>query len=227
MLGKTWNKHKCFIKTSFGVSDRSYQITENTQTFGLGQGSTTANEIWCIIHGILMHTVATYFVGIILVSIYYGRIQHKCVGEGLIDDTGLAYSAQPSNEISSTQIKYFSPDESILFDKMQKMLQFFLELFQVAGGDLNISKCACFIVFHRWCGGLASLIKIKSYHPMMSITHPHTGETKNIAKKDPDQAHRALGWMMNTDGKSTAQFIVLTQRAKLFAGAILQSRMQS
>jgi hypothetical protein len=31
---------------------------------------------------------------------------------------------------------------------------------------------------------------------------------------------------MTTDGKSTAQFIVLEQIAKLFAGAILQSRIQ-
>jgi hypothetical protein len=109
---------------------------------------------------------------------------------------------------------------------MQKMLQFFLELLQVAGGDLNISKCACFTVFHRWCGGRSSLLKIKEYHPLMKITHPHTGEIKNIVKKYPCQAHRALVWMMNTDGKYTAKFIVLRQRATLFAGAILQSRMQ-
>jgi hypothetical protein len=60
----------------------------------------------------------------------------------------------------------------------------------------------------------------------MTITHPHTGETKHIVKKDPDQAHRALGLMMTTDGKSTTQFSVLKQRAIIFAGAILQSRMQ-
>jgi hypothetical protein len=60
----------------------------------------------------------------------------------------------------------------------------------------------------------------------MTITHPHTGEVKKIVKKYPDQAHRALVWMMTTDGKSTAQFIILNKQKKLFAGAILQSRMQ-
>jgi hypothetical protein len=107
------------------VSDRSYQSTVNKQTFGLGKGSTTASDIWCIIRGILMYTVAPYFIGIIIVSVS-SKIQHKCVGEGLIDDTGLAYSTQSSTEISSTTLKDFSPDESILFDKMQKILQFFL-----------------------------------------------------------------------------------------------------
>jgi hypothetical protein len=92
MLCTTWNKRKCFIKTGGGVSDRSYQSTENKQTFGLGQGSTAASDIWCVMHSTLMHNIATLFFGIILVSVS-GRIQHKRVGEGLIDDTGLSYSA--------------------------------------------------------------------------------------------------------------------------------------
>jgi hypothetical protein len=129
-----------------------------------------------------MYTIATYFVGIILVSVS-GTIQHKRVGEGLIDDTGLAYSAQSSTEISSTTLKDFSPDESILFDKMQKMLQFFLGLLQVSGGDLNIYKCACFTVFYRWCRGRSTLLKINASHPLVTITHPHTGEIKKMSRK--------------------------------------------
>jgi hypothetical protein len=86
-----------------------------------------------------MHTVVTYFIGIIFVSVS-GLIQHTRVGEGLIDDTGLASSAQSSTEITSTKHKDFFPNETIFFENMQKMLQFFLELIQVAGGDLNKSK---------------------------------------------------------------------------------------
>jgi hypothetical protein len=59
MLGLAYSKRKCYIKTGFGVSESFYQSTEENQTFGLGQGSTAAPDIWCIIHGILMHTVAT------------------------------------------------------------------------------------------------------------------------------------------------------------------------
>jgi hypothetical protein len=69
MLGTTWNKRKCFINTGFGVSDRSYQSNDSKQKFGLGQGSTAASDIWCIIHGMLMHTVITYFIGIIYASV--------------------------------------------------------------------------------------------------------------------------------------------------------------
>jgi hypothetical protein len=78
-------------------------------------------------------------------------------------------------------------------------------------------------------GGLAAkqpFLKIQYSRPLMKISHPHSGELKTITKKDPTEAHRALGWMMMTDCKSTAQFLVLKHKAKLFAGAILQSPIQ-
>jgi hypothetical protein len=109
---------------------------------------------------------------------------------------------------------------------MQKILQFFLELLQVSSGNLNIGKCDCFAVLHWWSGGKSTLLKIHDPHPIMTIAHPHSGELKTITKKDPMDAHRALRWMMMTDCKSTAKFLVLKYKAKLFSGTILQSRMQ-
>jgi hypothetical protein len=102
--------------------------------------------------------------------------QHKHVGEGLINDTGLTASTHSSSETTLS-------DESTLLLKMQKILQFFLEPLQVAGGDLNIAKCACFTVFHLRTRGKATLIKIQDSHPIMTITHPHSGEIKTITKK--------------------------------------------
>jgi hypothetical protein len=65
-----------------------------------------------------MHTVATYFISIIFVSVS-GLIQHKRVGEGFIENTVLASSSQSSTEITSTKHRDFSPDETILSHKMQ------------------------------------------------------------------------------------------------------------
>jgi hypothetical protein len=141
MLRITWSKRKCFIKSCFGVSDIFYQSTDLQQTVGLGQGSTAASNVWCIVHGILMHKVATYFIGIILISVS-NSVQHKIVGEGLIDDTRLAVSVESSTEINPSRNKYLSLDEAALFIKMQKILHFFLELLQVGSGDRNILKCA-------------------------------------------------------------------------------------
>jgi hypothetical protein len=159
MLGSTWNKRKCFTKTGFGVSDSFYQYMDDKQTFGVGQGSTAAPDIWSIIHGILMHTFTTYFIGIILVSVS-DTVQHKRVDEGLIDDTGLAASVQSSTKIPPTRNEDVSPDESALLLKMQNILQFFLELLHVASGDLDIAKCTCFTFFNQWTSGRATLFKI-------------------------------------------------------------------
>jgi hypothetical protein len=58
------------------------------------------------------------------------------------------------------------------------------------------------------------------------ITHPSSRELKQIACKNPNEAQRALGWMMMMDGKSTSQFIASKGKAKLFTDGILQSWMQ-
>jgi hypothetical protein len=123
-------------------------------------------------------------------------------------------------------VERFTPDEDILFSHMKKMIHFFLNLLQVAGGDLNISKCACFTIFHHWKGGCATLLRTHDSHPTMIITHPSSGELKQITRKNPNESHRALGWMMTTDGKSPSQFIASKEKARLFAGGILQSSMQ-
>jgi hypothetical protein len=148
MIGLTWRKRKCYIKTGFGISERYYKSPPYKQSFGLGQGSTYASDIWCVIHGVLMHTLALAYIGFAIYSVS-SNIIHKCIGEGQIDDTGLVVSSQSSTEITPTRTKRFTKDEDLLFARMQKIIQFFLELLQVSGGDLNISKCACFTVFHR------------------------------------------------------------------------------
>jgi hypothetical protein len=225
MLGLTWRTRKCYIKTGFGISQQHYQSTLSKQNFGLGQGSTAASNMWCVIRGVLMNAFAFAYTGFVMASVS-SKVVHKRIGEGHIDDTGLVVSAQASTEITSSRVKRFSSNEAALFVCMNRMIKFFLELLQVAGGDLNISKCACFTVFHRWKGGRATLLRTHDSHPPMTITHPSTGEVKRITRKNPNEAHRDLGWMMTTDGKSTAQFIVSKAKAKLFAGGIRQSRMQ-
>jgi hypothetical protein len=63
MIGITWSKRKCNIKTGSGVCESFYQSSEEQQTFGIGQGCTATTDIW-FLHGIIIHTVATYFIGI-------------------------------------------------------------------------------------------------------------------------------------------------------------------
>jgi hypothetical protein len=147
-----------------------------------------------------MNTLASAYIGFFMLSVS-SKAVHKRIGEGLIDNTGLIISAQASTKIISTRFKRFSNDKAALFVPMNCVIKFFLELLQVAGGDLYISKRACFTLFHRWKGGRATLLRTHDSHPPMTITHPSTGEVKLITWKNPNEAHCALGWMMTTDGK--------------------------
>jgi hypothetical protein len=144
----------------------------------------------------------------------------------LIDDNGFMASAQSSTEITSSCRKRFIKDEGVSFAHLNKMIQFFLELLQVAGGHLNISQSACFTVFHHWKGGGNMLLHTHDPHPTMTVIRPSSGELKEKSRTNPNEAHRAIGWMMTTDGKSTAQFIMLKAKAKLFAGGIRQTRIK-
>jgi hypothetical protein len=225
IIGLTWRKRKCYIKTGFGISERYYQPSPSKQSIGLGQCSTAASYIWCVINRVFMHTLASSYIGFAMFS-FSSKIIHKRIDECLIDDTGVVVSSQSFTEITSTCVKRFTPDENSLCYRMRRMIQFFLKLLQVAGGDLNISKCSCFTVFHFWKGGRAMLLRTHDSHQNMNIAHPSYGELKHITCKNPNEVHRALGWMATTDGKSTAQLVVSRDKAKLFAGGILQSRMQ-
>jgi hypothetical protein len=132
-----------------------------------------------------MHTLTSSYIGFTMFSVS-SKIVHKMIGEGLINNTGLVVSSQSYTEITSTCVKHFTPDENILFSRMKKMIQFFLELLQVAGGDPHISKCACFTVFHRWKGGRAMLLRMHDSHTTMTITHPSFGELKHITHKNTE-----------------------------------------
>jgi hypothetical protein len=107
MLGITWRNRKCYIKTGLSISTHYYQSSTNTKNVGLGQGSTAASDIWCIINGILMHILAASYIGFAVFSVS-SKIVHRRIGEGLIDDTGLISSSKSSSKITPLSRKRFT-----------------------------------------------------------------------------------------------------------------------
>jgi hypothetical protein len=113
MLGLAWRTRKCYIKTGFGISERYYQSTSSKQNFGLGQGYTAVSDIWCVIHGVLMHTLASAYTGFTMYSVS-SKVTHNQFGEGLVDGTGRVFSAQASTDITSTHVKRLTREEEAL-----------------------------------------------------------------------------------------------------------------
>jgi hypothetical protein len=59
----------------------------------------------------------------------------------------------------------------------------------------------------------------------LSLT-PYTRLRTVVSIKEKDEPHRALGWMMTLDCKSTAHYKLLLDKAQLFASAIHGIRMR-
>jgi hypothetical protein len=172
-----------------------------------------------------MNVRALSFSGIIILSVSKQR-QHERSGEGVIDDTGLGITNPHSTTATSTSMKSLTTEERELHTKANGILQFFPGLLIVIGVDLHSGKSVCFLLFHRWSGGKSSLLKIYDDRPKITPTHPLTGTINIVPIKERDEPHRALGWMMTIDGKSSGQYKTLQNKARQFASAIYRSRMR-
>jgi hypothetical protein len=75
-------------------------------------------------------------------------------------------------------------------------------------------------------GGTSTILKIHDDHPSISLTHPITGITNFVPRKDRDDLHRALGWMMTIDGKSTGPFNTLKEKAQKIASALYGNKIR-
>jgi hypothetical protein len=134
-----------------------------------------------------------------------GTLCHERIGEGFIDDTGLGTKTPYCTAIIPSAKKELTNEEQTLHKKANYIIQFFLGLLHVILGDLNTSKSTSFIIFHSWSGGKSSLLRKHDSHPEITVVHPHTRVRTVVPRKENDEPHRALVWMMTLDGKSIDQ----------------------
>jgi hypothetical protein len=55
-------------------------------------------------------------------------------------------------------------DEEAMVKRMEDIIQFFLDLLQVTGGDLAPEKCVWYLIAHRWTKGIPTLLENKTTH---------------------------------------------------------------
>jgi hypothetical protein len=53
-------------------------------------------------------------------------------------------------------------DEKAMVKRMEDIIQFFLDLLQVIGGDLAPKKCVWYLIAHRWKKGVPALLANKT-----------------------------------------------------------------
>jgi hypothetical protein len=141
LLGLLWAQMEHHVYTGFGVSDKTYGSTTKKLLYGIGQGSCASLILWALINQLLVAALGETFTCIRLVEID-GEEEHIRPGDSFVDDTTTGTTNDDSElEPVPHDISDLTSSKETIIAKMEEIIQFFLDLLQVTGGDLAPKKC--------------------------------------------------------------------------------------
>jgi hypothetical protein len=149
MLCLLWAQLEHHIATGYGVSDKPYSSTLEKLLYGIGQGGCASPIIWALINQLLLTALGDTFDCVILIAVD-GVEEHVRLGDTFVDDitTGVMNDDTIIEPVDA-EVTSLTLSEEELIGKMQTIIQFFLDLLQVTGGDLAPEKCVWFLICHR------------------------------------------------------------------------------
>jgi hypothetical protein len=142
MLGLMWAQLEHHAATGFGVSETSYNSIIDNLLYGSGHGSCFFPIIRSLLNQILMTALGEEFDCILPVS-FDGKITgtHPC--DSFVDDMNIG-ATDDNHHIKPipSSVSELTQEEEGLVTIIEEIIQFFLDLLQVTGGDLAPEKCA-------------------------------------------------------------------------------------
>jgi hypothetical protein len=179
--------------------------------------------MWALINQLLLEALGEKSTCIRLVAID-GEEEHIRPGDSFVDDTTTGTTNDDSElEPVSHVISDLTSSEEMLIAKMEEIIQFFLDLLQVTGGDLAPDKYVWYLISHSWKDGKPRLLQKHSSHRGIKIVSRSTNTESGVKRKAPTEGHRTLGFFMTGDRTCTAHKKVMTEKASLYATAIKHS----
>jgi hypothetical protein len=86
-------------------------------------------------------------------------------GDAFVDDTTTGTTDDDvTKDLVPIEEKELTSDQETMVKRMEDIIQFFLDLLQVTGGDLAPEKCVWFLIAHRWKKCVPTLLTNKSTH---------------------------------------------------------------
>jgi hypothetical protein len=149
MLGKLWAQLEHHISTEYGISEATYSSTVDKILYGIGQWSCSSPILWALLNQLIMTALGEKFDCIKLVSVD-NRTTNTRPGDSFFNDTTTGVTSHDTaREPVPFEETDLTVDEVELIDQMQVVVQFFLDLLQVTGGDLAPEKCVWYLIAHR------------------------------------------------------------------------------
>jgi hypothetical protein len=202
MLGLLWAQLEHHVATGFGVSDTSYKSSMDKMLYGIGQGICSSLIVWALINQLLLMALSKEFDCISLVSVDSTTTDTR-PGDSFVYDTTTGATDDNHNlEPIPSSVRGLTQEEDSLVARMEDIIEFFLDLLQVTGGDLVPEKCARYLIGHRWNKGVSKLIQIEPQHRSIAITSRSSGQVSGIKRKAPTEGHGTLVFFITGDGTS-------------------------
>jgi hypothetical protein len=111
-----------------------------------------------------------------------------------VDDTttGTTYDDVTKDPVPIDE-KEMTSDEESMVKRMEDIIQFFLDLIQVTGGDLAPYTCVWYLIAHIWKKDVPALLANKTTHRGIVMKSKATGTISAFKRKAISQGHRTLG----------------------------------
>jgi hypothetical protein len=134
MLGLLWAQMQHHICTGFGGSKDTYRSSFDKLLYGIGQGSCASPILLALLNHIILAALEEKCDCIRLVA-FDGLEEHIRPGYSFVDDTTCGVTDDNVDmEPVPASVTNLTDGEEALVGRMEKIIQFFLDLLQVTGG---------------------------------------------------------------------------------------------
>jgi hypothetical protein len=179
-----------------------------------------------LINQLLLAALGEKFTCIRLVAVD-GVEEHIRPGDSFVNDTTTgSTNDDPELEPVPTEQAELTTSEESIVAKMEEIIQYFLDLLQVTGGDLAPEKCVRYLISHRWKDGKPKLLQKHSSHRGIKIVSRSTNTESGVKRKAPNEGLCTLGFTMTGDGTCSTHKKVMTDKVSLYAIAIQRSSVR-
>jgi hypothetical protein len=149
MLGLLWSQLEHDVCTGYGVSHATYSSSLDELLYVIDQGNCASPILWAILNQLLIAALGEKIDCIRLVAVD-GIDEHIVPGDSFIDDrTCGAMNDDPDIELTLVEVDQLTESDEELVTTMQDIIQLFLDILQVTGGDLAPEKYAWYLICHR------------------------------------------------------------------------------
>jgi hypothetical protein len=204
MIGKLWEQLEHHISTGLGVSDISYSSTVYKLVYDIGKGSCSSPILCTLLNHLILTALEEKYDCITLVSVDKSTTSTRS-GNSFVDDTTTRMmDINVMKELVPIENKELTSEEDEMVKIMEAIIQFFLDLLQVMGGDLAPEKCVWYLISHQWNRGKPTILANKSTYRSIIMISKATGTISPAKRKSMSQGHRTLGFHLCGDRISRA-----------------------